>query len=253
MTKEAGAPAGNMNHRELTPKQQKLYGMLMLALAVLILALLSVMVGKPLLRFASEPEKFRAWVDSNGLRGRLAYIGMVIVQVVVALIPGEPFEIAGGYAFGALEGTVLCLIASTIGSMLVFVLVRRFGIRLVQIFFSKEKLQTLRFLRASPKRDILYLLIYMIPGTPKDLLCYFAGLTDIRLPVWLIICSLGRIPAIVTSTVGGSALSTKNYWTALGVFALAFALSALGMLVYNAICRRHNVRRGGEKKQSEEI
>ena len=244
-------PAGDMNHRELTPRQQKLYGMLTLALAVLILVLLSVTVGKPLLRFASEPEKFRAWVDSNGIRGRLAYIGMVIVQVIIALIPGEPLEIAGGYAFGALEGTVLCLIASTIGSMLVFALVRRFGVRLVQIFFSAEKLQTLRFLHASPRRDFLYLLIFMIPGTPKDLLCYFAGLTDIRTPVWLIICSLGRIPAIVSSTVGGSALSTKNYWTAFGVFALTFVLSALGLLVYNAICRRHSARRGGER--SEEI
>ena len=237
-----------MNHRELTPKQQKLYGALALALAVLILALLSALVGRPLLKFASEPEKFRAWVDSNGLRGRLAFIGMVILQVVIALIPGEPFEIAAGYAFGALEGTVLCLIASAIGSMLVFVLVRRFGVRLVQIFFSGEKLQTLRFLRSSPKRDFLYLLIFMIPGTPKDLLSYFAGLTDIRMPVWLIICSLGRLPAIITSTVGGSALSAKNYWTALLIFALTFALSGLGLFVYNAICRRHNNRRSAEEE-----
>ena len=208
-TEEAGAPAERMDHRELTPKQQKLYGTLALVLALLIMALLGALVGRPLLRFASEPEKFRAWVDSNGLWGRFAYIGMVIVQVVIALIPGEPFEIAAGYAFGAFEGTVLCLIASTLGSMLVFALVRRFGMRLVQIFFSEEKLQSLRFLHASPKRDFLYLLIFMIPGTPKDLLCYFAGLTDVRFPVWLIICSLGRLPAIITSTVGGSALSTS--------------------------------------------
>ena len=167
-TEEAGAPAEHMDHRELTPKQQKLYGTLALVFALLIMALLSAVVGRPLLRFASEPEKFRAWVDSNGLWSRFAYIGMVIVQVVIALIPGEPFEIAAGYAFGALEGTVLCVAASAIGSMLVFGLVRRFGIRLVEIFFSKEKLRSLRFLRASPKRDYLYLLVFMIPGTPKE-------------------------------------------------------------------------------------
>ena len=241
-----------MNHRELTPEQQKRCGTLVLALAVLILVLMSVLVGRPLLRFASEPEKFRAWVDSNGLWGQLAYMGMVFVQVIIALIPGEPFEIAGGYAFGALEGTVLCLIASTLGSLLVFALVRRFGMRLVQIFFSKEKLHTLRFLRATPRRDYLYLLIFMIPGTPKDLLCYFAGLTDIRFAAWLIICSLGRIPAIVTSTIGGSALSAQNYWFALAVFAGTFALSGLGLLVYNAICRRHNLRRSEDQAQPEE-
>ena len=251
-TKEAGSPAKGMNHRELTPRQQRLYGALALVLALLLMVLLSAMVGGPLLKFAKEPEKFQAWVDSNGLWGRLAYMGMVIVQVVIALIPGEPFEIAAGYAFGALEGTVLCLTASTLGSLLVFGLVRRFGMRLVQIFFSREKLQTLRFLRASPRRDFLYLLIFMIPGTPKDLLCYFAGLTDVRFPVWLIICSLGRLPAIITSTVGGSALSEKNYWTAVAVFAVTFALSAVGMLIYNYICKRNNLRRNGEQEETAE-
>lgn len=232
--------------RELTQKQQKRLGVTLLVIAVLLLVLLSWAVGRPLVRFASEPERFRAWVDSKGVWARIAYMGMVIIQVMIALIPGEPFEIAAGYAFGALEGTVLCVAASAIGSMLVFGLVRRFGIRLVEIFFSKEKLRSLRFLRASPKRDYLYLLVFMIPGTPKDLLCYFAGLTDIRFPVWLIICSLGRVPSIITSTIGGSALSTKNYWFAVGVFAVTLALSGLGLLAYNALRRRH-----GEKNENE--
>ena len=229
-----------MEHRELTQTQLKRLGTLMLVIAIILLGTLSWFVGRPLVRFASEPERFRAWVDARGVGARLAYMGMVIVQVIIALIPGEPFEIAAGYAFGAIEGTLLCLAASAIGSMLVFWMVRRFGIRLVEIFYPREKLQSLRFLRSSPKRDYLYLLIFMIPGTPKDLLCYFAGLTDIRFPVWLIICSLGRLPAIVTSTIGGSALSSKNYWHAVVVFTVTLALSALGLMAYNALCRRHN-------------
>ena len=240
-----------MDHRELTQSQKKRLGTLTLVIAVMVLVILSWIVGRPLVRFAKEPERFRAWVDARGVWAQLAYMGMVIVQVIVALIPGEPFEIAAGYAFGAVEGSILCLIASTIGSMLVFWLVRRFGIRLVELFFSREKLQNLRFLRASPRRDYLYLLIFMIPGTPKDLLCYFAGLTDIRFPVWLIICSLGRIPAIVSSTIGGSALSSKNYWHAVAVFAVTLALSALGLMVYNAICKRHSKDREAAKDETE--
>ena len=240
-----------MDRRELTQTQQKRLGVLMLVIAAAVLVLLTWAVGRPLVRFASEPERFRAWVDARGAWARLAYMGMVIVQVIIALIPGEPFEIAAGYAFGAVEGTALCLLASTAGSLLVFFLVRRFGVRLAEIFFPREKLRQLRFLRATPKRDFWYLLIFMIPGTPKDLLCYFAGLTDIRLPVWLIICSLGRIPAIVTSTVGGSALSEKNYWFAVIVFAVTAGLSALGLAVYNAVCRRHNARRDGPRDDPE--
>ena len=125
------------------------------------------------------------------------------MQVIVAIIPGEPFEIAAGYAFGAVEGTVLCLIAATIGSIVVFMLVRLFGEKLVEVFFPQKKLSTLRFLKSSPRRDFLFLVVFTVPGTPKDLLCYFAGLTDIRFPVWLLICSFGRIPSIITSTIGG--------------------------------------------------
>ena len=138
-----------------------------------------------------------------------------------------------------MEGTLLCLAASTAGSILVFLLVRRFGMRLVGVFFSRDKLNSLRFLRSTPKRDFLFLLIFMLPGTPKDLLSYFAGLTDIRFPVWLLICSFGRIPSIITSIVGGDALGEGNYTYAILVFAVTLAVSGVGLFVYNQICLKH--------------
>lgn len=222
--------------------RRQLVGIAAVCIAVVASALIMWLVGAPLVRFASEPEKFRAWVDGHGFGGRIAYIGMVIFQVVIALIPGEPFEIAAGYAFGAVEGTLLCILASTLGSVAVFLLVRRFGVRLVEVFFSKDKLKSVRFLKSTPKRDMLFLIIFMIPGTPKDLLSYVAGLTDIRFPVWLMICSLGRIPSIITSTVGGNALGTQNYWFAIAVFAATMAVSGIGLLIYNRICKRHAAR-----------
>jgi len=165
---------------------------------------------------------------------------MVVVQILAAIIPGEPLEIAGGYAFGAIEGTILCLIGGMIGSLLVILLVRRFGIRLVHVFYPPEKLETIRFLKSSPKRTVLFLLIFMIPGTPKDLLCYFAGLTDMKLPVLMVICTLGRLPAIVSSSIGGNALGTERYIFAVIVFAVTFLISMTGLIIYNHICKKHN-------------
>ena len=220
-------------------------GIAVVCAAIAVSVLIMWLVGAPLVRFASEPEKFRAWVNGHGFGGRGAYVGMVIFQVVIALIPGEPFEIAAGYAFGAVEGTLLCILASTLGSVAVFLLVRRFGIRLVELFFSKDKLKSVRFLKSTPRRDMLFLIIFMIPGTPKDLLSYVAGLTDISFPVWLMICSLGRIPSIITSTIGGNALGTKNYWFAIAVFAVTMAVSGVGIWIYDRICKRH----AGDKKQ----
>ena len=228
-----------MDRKYLSKKQQKYVGIAAIAIAVIATALIIWLAGVPLVRFASEPEKFRQWVDNNGIWSRFAYIGMVILQVVIAVLPGEPFEIAAGYAFGAVEGSILCIAASTLGSITVFLLVRYFGVPLVEVFFSEEKLHRIKFLKTTPKRDFIFFIIFMIPGTPKDLLCYFAGLTDIRLSLWLLICSLGRLPSIVTSTVGGDALGTSNYWFAAAVFAITLVISLVGLLFYKKICNRH--------------
>ncbi len=199
-------------------------------------------VGRPMLAFASQPEEFREWVDAYGIWSRIGYIGMVLLQVFVAVIPGEPLEIGGGYAFGMLEGTFLCLAGAVIGSILVFGFVRYFGIRMVEVFYSREKIQALRFLRNSKRRDLLFFFLFLIPGTPKDLLCYFAGLTDMRWTTWLFICFWGRIPSIITSAIGGNALGTKNYMAA-GITAIAtLAVSLIGVVSYRTICKKQEMK-----------
>lgn len=226
-----------MGKKQLSKKQ---LGFAVIAAATIVLALIIWRVGVPLVRFASEPEKFRLWVESSGVWSRFAYAGMMIFQIIIAFLPGEPFEIAAGYAFGAVEGTILCLAASTLGSMLVFLLVRRYGMRLVELFFSADKLKSIRFLKTTPRRGFIFFIIFMIPGTPKDLLCYFAGLTDMKLLTWLAICSLGRLPAIITSTVGGDALGTSDYRFAIIVFAVTLGISLIGIAVYKLICKMHD-------------
>lgn len=223
----------------MTEKEKKVIAGCAIAVFVLFSAAVAWFVGRPMLHFARQPELFRAWVASHGIWGKLAYVGMVVLQVLVAIIPGEPLEISGGYAFGAMWGTILCLTGAVLGSLLVFAFVRRWGVALVEVFFSHEKLQSLRFLQSSPKRNALFWLIFTVPGTPKDLLCYFAGLTDLSWRKWLLICTLGRIPSIITSTVGGSALGTSDYHFALLVFSLTLLISGIGWLIYRVICRKN--------------
>ena len=210
-------------------------------LVLVLLAALAVgaLLWKPLMDLTSDPAAFRSWVEEKGWYSRLVYMGMVVFQVILAFIPGEPFEIAAGYAFGALEGTLLSIAGAAVGSIITFSLVRRFGMKLVRVFFSEEKINSVKFLKTSSARNYLFLIVYMIPGTPKDLLGYFAGLTDIPFPVFALVCTLGRIPSVITSTVGGNALGTKSYGAAILVFAFTFAISALGLLIYNAICKKH--------------
>ena len=226
-------------HRAFTEKQKKLLSGGAIAVFLLLGAALAWFVGRPLIRFAREPEVFRAWVADHGLLGMAAYTGMVFLQVLVAIIPGEPLEIAGGYAFGAVWGTVLCLLGAFLGSAAVFAVVRKWGVPLVEVFFPQDKLDKLTFLKTSPKRTALLWLVFTVPGTPKDLLCYFAGLTDLPWRTWLLIATVGRLPSIVTSTVGGSALGEQNYRAAVIAFALALAVAGVGYVIYRAVCRRH--------------
>ena len=235
-----------MEKRHFTENQKKLIGGVAIVIFVVFSAAICWFVGKPMVKFVSEPEKFRMWVDSHGLWSQVAYVGMTLLQVLVAVIPGEPLEISGGYAFGAVQGTVLCMLGAFLGSVVVFAFVRRFGRELVEVFFPKEKIESLRFLQSSPKRDLLFWLVFVVPGTPKDLLCYFAGLTDLYWGKWLLICSLGRVPSIITSTVGGNALGGKNYLFAILVFAGTLAVSAIGLLIYRGLYRRHEKKQNGK-------
>ena len=149
-------------HRALTEKQKKLLSGGAIAVFILLGAALAWFVGRPMVRFAKEPEVFRQWVAGHGFWGMAAYAGMVFLQVLVAIIPGEPLEIAGGYAFGAVWGTVLCLLGAFLGSVAVFAVVRKWGVPLVEVFFPREKLDKLSFLKTSPKRTALLWLVGLL-------------------------------------------------------------------------------------------
>lgn len=217
----------------MSDKTKKIISMTSIVLFLVLTALLAWFVGRPLVRMVSQPETFRAWVDSHGLSGRLAFVGMVILQVVIAIIPGEPFEIVAGYAFGALEGTLLCMAGAILGSAIVFGFVRRFGMIAVEVFFSREKIQSLKFLQNTKRLNTIVFIIYLIPGTPKDLLAYVIGLTPMKFSTWMLITAIARIPSVITSTIGGDALGLQNYTFAIIVFIVTGALSVVGLILYN--------------------
>ena len=225
---------------EITEAHKKKIYLIAIIVALVFVGVVGYLVGKPMIEFVREPERFRAWVDSSGLWGRVAFVGMVVFQLIIAIIPGEPLEMGAGYAFGAVEGTLLCILGCAIGSALVFLFVRRFGVKLVEVFFSREKIRSLRFLQDSRRLNLLTFIVFFIPGTPKDLLSYFIGLTDMKLGTWLLITGVARIPSIVTSTVTGDALGLQNYQFALIAFGATLLLSLGGILVYRRLsARRH--------------
>ena len=221
-------------------KGKKIVGTAAFTIFLLVCAAVGWFVGRPMIALAEDPEQFRVWVDSYGIWGKAAYILIVVVQVIVAFIPGEPLELAGGYAFGWWEGTVLSLLGIVLGSMLVFGLVRRFGVKLVEVFFTRDKIDQLAFLKNPKKTRVIAFILMMIPGTPKDFLSYFAGLTQLKLGEWLLIVTVARIPSVITSTISGGAAGSENYLLAGITLVITLLLSVMGGLYYRHICRQQN-------------
>lgn len=212
--------------------RRKIVSVVSFAVLIAFFAVVTITVGKPLIEKLEDPDGFRRWVDGHHLWGRLAFIGMTILQVVVAVIPGEPMEIGAGYAFGAWEGMFLCLVGVALGSAIIYAFTRLLGVRMVEAFISREKLNSLSFIRNHRKLNLIIFIAFLIPGTPKDVLTYFIGLTPMKLHVFLGLSLAARIPSVISSTLGGDALGSQNYTMAIVVFAVTAVLSLIAILIY---------------------
>ena len=194
--------------------------------------------GPELLAFVSDAPRFRAWVDDAGALSRIAFVFANMAQVVFAFLPGEPLELAAGYAFGFWEGTLWCLVASALGTAAVMLLVRSFGMHIVGLFFSPEKITSLKWLQDSRRFELLLFLCFLIPGTPKDLLTYVAGLGSSSIGRIVALTTAGRIPSIVSSTLAAGAFGDGNYVGAAAVVVLTVALAGIGVLAYRKLAAK---------------
>lgn len=210
--------------------------------AALLLGAAGVAFGPGLWAFFTDGEAVRAWVDAQGALAPVAMGALVVAQIVVAVLPGEPVELAAGYLFGAWEGTLICLVGGLVGTLVVTALVRVLGTRVVRTFFSAEQLEGVAWLRDSARFEHLMLVVFLIPGTPKDVLTYAAGLTTCRWWRIAAIATVGRIPSIVTSTLAAGFASAGN-WAAAGVtLAVTLALVGAGGAAYATMRHREAAR-----------
>lgn len=217
-------------------QKKKTIKRLLAIFAIAFVFLIGYFIGRPMVHFVSDPKQFRIWVEDRGILGIFAFSGMNILQVLFAVIPGGPFEIGAGYAFGVVRGALLCDFSMTCGSILIFLFVRRFGMRFVELFVSREKIDSVHILKSSRRSESIIFLLFLIPGTPKDLLSYLIGLTDMKLSHWIFICAIGRFPAIFLSVLSGNALNQSDYQTVIVMFIIMILLSICGYFFY----RFHN-------------
>ena len=195
--------------------------------------------GKSAIELVKDTERFRAWIDGFGVWGVIVFVAIRVVQTVFKFIPTEPIEIGAGLVWGWFGGFLLCLLGNIIGSIIILLMTRRIGTRILRLFRLEKKLQSMRFLQDREKRNRLSFIFYLIPGTPKDTMTYFVGLTDMNMIEFMIISSIARIPAIVSSTICGAYLGANNFKIAAIVFIVTALLSIPGAFLYKKISARY--------------
>lgn len=168
-------------------------------------------------------EKLKEWIASMGIGGYLVVLGIQILQILVAFIPGEPIEILSGILYGTINGTILCLCGCVIASVFVFSLVRAFGMKLLNKIFGEEKVSEFAFLQDGKRIETVLFLLYLLPGTPKDMLTYLAGISSMKLTRFVLISTFARTPTILSSTLVGATMRHGNW----GISALVFGCTAL--------------------------
>jgi uncharacterized membrane protein YdjX (TVP38/TMEM64 family) len=177
-----------------------------------------------------DRESIRGWIEGRGAWGPLAFILLQVIQVVVFVIPGEIVQVAGGYAFGFWLGSLYALIGITLGSLANFYAGRLLGRPFVESLFASEKIEKVESVTGSGKAAAGFFLLFVIPGIPKDVLCYVAGVSRLSLLAFLAVSMAGRLPGILGSAYMGSAAWSGAWGGAIAVLAVAAVLFVLGLV-----------------------
>lgn len=190
----------------------------------------------PLLTALKEPEsqeKFKNHIQNLGWKGWFTVLTIQVLQIFIAIIPGEIVEILSGVLYGALGGLFICLVGLIIGSTSIYFTVKFFANKYILKY--KEKLKNYSFLNNPKKINIYIFILFLIPGLPKDIFIYLIPFLPIKFATFLLISSIARIPSILSSTIVGGSLIKGNYITSVIVFIIFLVLGVLGILFNDKI------------------
>lgn len=186
-----------------------------LAIIVLSLFLGIIIYLFPIMKDLSTLEgqiTFKEKVENSGILGLLSLFGLQVAQIFLIIVPGEPIEILAGMCYGSLWGTVFIMLSACIISTTIFLLVRKFGRKFVYDFCDKskvEKIENSKVFQNPKKIEFIMLILFLIPGTPKDLLVYVAGLLPIKPLKFIIISTFARFSSVITSTLAGENVAKR--------------------------------------------
>lgn len=203
----------------------------------------------------ADKEKTTEIIESFGYFAPLAFIGAQVFQVVFAPIPGEATGFLGGYLFGVLPGFLYSTAGLTAGSYLAFQLARLLEVSFVEAIVSKEVLKKFDF-AAKENGVIISFLLFLIPGFPKDYLCFILGLSPMPLKIFLVITAVGRMPGTMMLSLQGANVSGHDYTSFFVLLGISILIGLLVIIyrdpLYEWLKRLGDNAEGGRRRRRKE-
>jgi len=217
-----------MNKKKLDRKN--IFKITLLVIFVTVILLLAIKNAPWIIEYAKEPEKVREYLRSFGNFGAFIYVLIMALHVPTVVIPGDIFNVCGGYIYGIPLGFVLALTGIMLGSLAVFYISRLLGYEVVSKFISEDKLKKISEILNSNKGIVGLFIICLLPFIPKDLMMYIAGLTPIKASRLFPIYALSRVPGTLIWVSVGANVYEKNI-SGIVITILCFAVLVIGGII----------------------
>ncbi len=221
-------------------KKVKIFKIILLII-VLILIVALTMYLVPVMKKLSTVEgqvEFKEKISKLGIWGILILFGLQLAQIFLFILPGEPMEILAGMCYGAVGGTIFIMISVAIITALIFFLVKKVGKKFIYDFSEEKKIKKIENskLFQNPKKiETIMIILFMIPGTPKDLLVYISGILPLKPLRIILISTFARVPSVISSTIAGANLVKGNWKVSLVVYLITFVIIGIIMFVINKL------------------
>lgn len=212
-------------------KKKKIINYIVLSIVTLIF-ILAIIYLAPIMKDISTKEgqlAFKEKINNLGILGFLILFGLEVAQIFFVIIPGEPLELLAGMCYGSIGGTIFITISVFITTILIFFAVKKYGRKFVENSFSKEKIDKIensKILKNPKKVEFVMAILFLIPGTPKDLLVYIGGLLPIKPSRFILISTFARFPSVISSTIAGENIVKGNIRTTIAIYIITFIITA---------------------------
>jgi len=179
---------------------------------------------------------FKEKIENAGFLGMLLIFFLEVAQIFLVIIPGEPLEFLSGMCYGTIGGTVFITVSVFITTTILVFMIRKYGRKFVIDSFGKEKVEKIensKLLNNPKKVEMVMIILFLIPGTPKDLLSYIGGLLPIRPLRFILISTFARFPSVISSAIAGEFLVNGNPHITVIAYIVSFIFTAIILFLIN--------------------